>query len=105
MRETEDGGGSRHLSARLDDDGDLVVYGQDIGRAVEEFFGSPEYEYGWTVPAAVVPALVEALGGERSDDVLEVLVEVREREGSRFRLRDVIDEHGIDAACWSRFDR
>ena len=51
----------RFLGARLLENGDLVVEGQDIGSAVEQFWGEREYEYQLTVAAQYVPALLLCL--------------------------------------------
>jgi len=47
-------GESRHVIAKLTDDGNLVISGQDIGPSVERIFGSDEYEYAHTFPTALV---------------------------------------------------
>ena len=74
LRSSKDERGSRSLVAELRE-GDLVLEGQDLGRAVEEFFGEGTTEYTWTltVPGEDVPAAVEALGGNPKVDVLEFL--------------------------------
>ena len=51
--------------------GDLVFEGQDLNG----WLGSEEYEYWVTAPAALVPRVVEALGGSPGDDVLALLVD------------------------------
>ncbi|MCA1726837.1 MAG: hypothetical protein LC722_04025, partial [Actinobacteria bacterium] len=65
LRSSKDERGSRSLVANLDPAGDLVFEGQDLGRAVEEFWGEGNTEYEWkmTVPADQVTRAVEALGG------------------------------------------
>lgn len=59
------GATSIHIDVRIDDKGDLLFSGQDIGDAPEEVFGDLDYEYWLTVPAAekdrVLLALVEKL--------------------------------------------
>lgn len=63
-------GESRHVTAELSEDGNLVVSGQDIGPSVERIFGSDEYEYSYTIPAAYIAAFFELLGARQVTDVL-----------------------------------
>lgn len=101
LRESTDGGGSRHLWARRTAEGDLVIEGQDVGRGVEEIFGDGirEYEWVWTIRAPDVPALLRALGD--GDDVLAAL-------GHRFSGDDAaelyrfLEDSGIRFETWSR---
>ena len=57
------GATSIYIDVRIDDEGDLLFSGQDIGDAPEEIFGDLDYEYWLTVPAAekdrVLLALIE----------------------------------------------
>ena len=65
---------SRHrlfVDAVLTESGDLVFEGQDLNG----WLGSEEYEYWVTAPAALVPRVVEALGGSPGDDVLALLAD------------------------------
>jgi hypothetical protein len=62
LREERNGRDYRYLGAELKASGDLVVEGQDLGPAVERILGSIEYEWRWTVRAASVPLLEQALG-------------------------------------------
>ncbi|MEU5879880.1 hypothetical protein [Spirillospora sp. NPDC047279] len=69
-----DENGTRHLSARLTDDGDLVIEGHDLGRGVESFGpGLREYEWVWTVRAEHVPKLAEVLEAGPGEAILAVL--------------------------------
>ena len=56
------------VTAKVADDGELTIYGQDLSGAVYD-----EYEYWIKVPAPVIPAITRALGGRPSDDVLALL--------------------------------
>ena len=69
--------GTRHLSARIDENGDLCIDGQDLGSGVGQFWGEGSSEYEWciTVQAAEVPRVIAALGGAKGDDVLALLAE------------------------------
>ena len=55
------GSTSIHIDARIEESGDLVISGQDIGDAPEEFFGDLDYEYWLTVPVAEKDRLLLAL--------------------------------------------
>jgi hypothetical protein len=46
---------SIHIDVRIDENGDLLFSGQDIGNAPEEVFGDLDYEYWLTVPASESP--------------------------------------------------
>lgn len=67
--------GTRHLSARIDENGDLCIDGQDLGSGVGQFWGEGSSEYEWciTVQAAEIPRVIAALGGAKGDDVLALL--------------------------------
>ena len=55
------GSTSIHIDVRIEEDGDLLFSGQDIGEAPEQIFGKDEYEYWLTVPAAEKDRLLLAL--------------------------------------------
>jgi hypothetical protein len=69
------------LGARLLENGDLILEGQDIGDAPERFFGEREYEYQHTVDARDVPAVLLWL--------------IKERFTSDIDFRTWLQEHGI----------
>jgi hypothetical protein len=58
---SQGGSTSIHIDARIEENGDVVISGQDIGDAPEEFFGDLDYEYWLTVPAAEKDQLLMAL--------------------------------------------
>ena len=58
---SQGGSTSIHIDVRIDDNGDLLFSGQDIGDAPEEIFGDSDYEYWLTVPAAEKDRLLLAL--------------------------------------------
>ena len=58
---SQGGATSIHIDMRLKENGDLLFSGQDIGDAPEEIFGSSDYEYWLTVPAAEKDRLLLAL--------------------------------------------
>ena len=57
----QSGSTSIHIDARIEESGNLVISGQDIGDAPEEFFGDLDYECWLTVPAAEKDRLLLAL--------------------------------------------
>ena len=58
---SQGGSTSIHIDIRIDEDGNLLFSGQDIGSAPEEIFGDIDYEYWLTVPAAEKDKLLLAL--------------------------------------------
>ena len=61
---------SRRVVAKLTEDGDLVISGQDIGPSDVRIFGSEEYEYSHTIPAPFVMSFFELLGARQVTDIL-----------------------------------
>jgi hypothetical protein len=55
------GATSIYIDVQIDDEGDLLFSGQDIGDAPEEIFGDLDYEYWLTVPAAEKDRVLLAL--------------------------------------------
>ena len=96
-------GESRHVTAKLTEDGNLVILGQDIGPSVERIFGSDEYEYSYTIPAAYIAAFFELLGARQVTDILGAI----DHFGRR-RYSDISDALEVAKAImpigfWSRF--
>ena len=81
----QDGSTSIHIDARIEESGDLVISGQDIGDAPEEFFGDLDYEYWLTVPAAEKDRLLLALIETQYAGDLSVVS----------KLRDLMEEKRI----------
>ena len=59
----ERGETSRYIDAEVNKDGDLIIFGQDIGKTPHEFWGDSDYEF-WVHVAA-----------KYKDDVFRVLLE------------------------------
>jgi len=57
------------IEARIDEAGNLVVEGYDIGKTVEEFWGDSDYEYSVTVPAAETEKMFAIIGVPRGDNL------------------------------------
>jgi len=55
------GSTSIYIDVCINENGDLLFSGQDIGEAPEEFFGDSDYEYWLTVPAVEKDKLLLAL--------------------------------------------
>ena len=49
---SQGGSTSIHIDMRINENGDLLFSGQDIGSAPEEIMGDTDYEFWLTVPAA-----------------------------------------------------
>ena len=75
---SQGGSTSIHIDARIEESGDLVISGQDIGDAPEEFFGDLDYEYWLTVPAAGKDGLLLALIEKHYAGDLSVVSKLRE---------------------------
>lgn len=73
LRDERDGADTRWLGAYLDAGGALHVDGHDIGPGTAMISSDGEYEWFKTVAASDLPRLVEALGGQPGDDVLDLL--------------------------------
>ena len=58
---SQGGSTSIHIDARITEEGDLLLSGQDIGEIPEKFFGDSDYEYWLTVPASEKDRLLLAL--------------------------------------------
>lgn len=66
--------GDMHLNlwARINDDGDFLIEGQDLGPRDDDGDRS-EYEWTTTVTREHVPALVRLLGGSPGQDVPQIV--------------------------------
>ena len=101
LRDDRDKLGSRHLVASLSADGTLTIEGQDLGRGVEQAFGSGgyEYEWAWTIRSEDIPQLIEAL--DAGEDVLAALA-TRISGDAFIGLGSFLEENGIPHEFWSR---
>ena len=102
LRSLHDEDGSRHLSATLDEGGDLRFSGHDLGPGVTRFWGEGVDEYEWThtVRARDVPRLVAALGGGPGADVLGLLQSPAAGENGA-EIVSIMRAHGIPYEAWS----
>ncbi len=68
-------GGTRSVWLRLTSEGNLILEGADVGEAVNTFWGTQEYEWGWCLPPERLDFLLKSLGVAAADrdDLLEVI--------------------------------
>lgn len=99
LRDERQGTDTRLLEASLTSNGDVLIEGRDWGDGVEQIFGEREYEWKWTIAAADVPALLNAIG--TAGDVLAILQAQfgGEKAGG---LAAFLQEHAIPIRAWSR---
>jgi len=92
----------RHLQVRLDDNGDLLIEGHDMGDAVQKYFGEGSNEYEWvtTVKAKDIRALNVALGGKRGDDTLKLIRDKCTGENP-IDIEGLIKKKDIPTKFWS----
>jgi hypothetical protein len=100
LRSEKDGPDSRFLDARLDDEGNLRLDGQDLGPATATVSSDGEYEYFKTVDAAHIPALLALLGAEPRADILDEL-EAHWTGPASYELERLLTESGIPAELFT----
>lgn len=89
LRSESDGADSRHLSALLDEEGDLVIHGHDLGPGTALIEPGGEHEWVHAVASEDLPALIRALGGTGDEQVLQFL-EAQEAEGFSYDLETAL---------------
>lgn len=100
--EHRDDGSRLTMTAERRADGQLEILGQDLGPVTRSISGDGEYEWGYTVAADDVPALVIALGGEAGEDVIDVL-ERRWSGENVYGLGAKIRSSGVSHEFWNYF--
>jgi hypothetical protein len=75
LRAESVGPDQQYLDADWDDDGNLVLSGQDLGPRTRGVSPDGEYEYWITVEAAHLTKLLVLLGEPEGSDVIRVLAE------------------------------
>ena len=96
-------GESRHVTAKLTEEGNLVVSGQDIGPSVERIFGSDEYEYAHTIPADHIATFFELLGASQVTDILGAIDHFGGRRYSEISDALEVAKAIMPIGFWSRF--
>lgn len=99
LRQEQSQSDSRFLGASYTPDGDLVVEGQDLGDGVRAVLGYFEYEWAWTIHAASIQALQNALGNPRD---LLLALKKRFSNDDAENLGTFLAEHNITYETWSR---
>ena len=78
---------SVHLTAKVDENGDLILEGQDLGEFVQEQFGDSDFEFSLKVKA------------EYKDTILLNLIKEKFANDSEFKAW--LDEKQIPSEFWS----
>lgn len=99
---------SIHIRAYFNENGELVIEGQDIGEAPRQVFGDLDYEYWLTISPEHLPKLFSALTGKSvqaanamkaellKDKLLQVLFEHYAGDaGLVTKLRNLLNENSI----------
>jgi hypothetical protein len=115
----EEGETSRYIDAEINDEGDILINGQDVGKAPLEYWGDSDYEFSTYVSAkhkdSVSYALMDKLKDENpeayakmrewksQDDIIIAAIEIL-YSGNRHAVddfRDYMRSVGIDAEFFS----
>ncbi len=91
--------GTRHVDASLEDRS-IVIRGQDIGKSVEDFWGSDEYEWAWTIDLAHESELRKLLMILPDEHVLDVIVD-RFSGDDYFTLSQLLANAPFPTNFWS----
>jgi hypothetical protein len=104
LRDIHDDRGTRFEAAQMEDDGTLRVFGHDTGPGVSDFFGTAitSYEWVYVVPSGRVQALLQALGAEQGDDVLDALASYYQQHGGRISQLLRSPEIAAEFGNWHR---
>ena len=96
------GADRRHVSARIDAQGCLVIEGQDLGPQVSAFWGDEitESEWSWTIARDDLPALASALE-TTLEDLLPTLA-ARFSGAALAGLQAFLAAAGVRVESWSR---
>jgi hypothetical protein len=99
--ETDVHGGKRSVWLRLTTDGKLILEGSDYGEAINDFWGSSEYEWGWCLPPERVDFLLKSLGIAAADpaDLLETVAAALNAL-ERSKIQEKFKEAGAEFWSW-----
>jgi hypothetical protein len=99
--------GSRYLYVSRNDGGSVVLEGHDLGRSVESFWGKGHNEYEWvrTIPPSEVQKVRDALGGDSTCGVLDLIARWC-AEQTPADLVATLEQHGVEmeTSNWVRTD-
>jgi hypothetical protein len=73
LRAERNGADWRNLDAYIDEAGNLVIDGQDLGPGTAMMSDDGEYEWKYTFPPSSIGPLLAALGGGAGEHILDVL--------------------------------
>ena len=99
LRDEKTATDTRFLSARLNEQGDLVIEGQDLGQGVKDIFDCIEYEWAWTIKSEHLPAMKKALSA--NNGILDALKQ-HFSDKNAANLHSFIKDHEIPHEFWSR---
>ncbi|WP_067716499.1 hypothetical protein [Nocardia yamanashiensis] len=86
------------VSARLNERGDLIIDGQDLGGPFSE------YEWAWAFSSTTFDLIRARLGADKDADILDVLLNSFASNELRDPGRWLHNEAGIPAEFWSRVE-
>lgn len=94
-------GGKRSVWLRLTSEGNLILEGSDYGEAVNSFWGSTEYEWGWCLPPERLDLLLKSLGIAEVDppDLLETIATALNAL-ERTKIQEKFKEAGAEFWSW-----
>ncbi len=96
---------SVYRALHADDDGSLVVEGQDLGQGVGDFWGAgfTEYEFERRLDHAALMRVRAVLGVDESEPILAVLAaRLGPLREVTTRLEQLVSDNDIESHFWSR---
>jgi hypothetical protein len=115
----QEGETSIYIDAEINDEGDIKINGQDVGKAPREFWGDSDYEYSVFVSGKYIDAVRYALLDRLKDEYPEEYAEFLELQSQEdiiisaikilysgdpsavSHFKDYMRSVGIDAEFWS----
>jgi hypothetical protein len=91
-------GGKRSVWLRLTSEGNLILEGSDYGDAVNDFWGSTEYEWGWCLPPERLDFLLKSLGLAAADLLETIATALNALE--RTKIQEKFKEAGAEFWSW-----
>jgi hypothetical protein len=92
------------IEADFNSAGDLVVEGYDVGKTVEEYWGSSDYEYSFTVPSHELANMYQAAQIPPEPEKLLAYLQQHFNTNTCFSdLRNWLDKHNVyhEGFSWS----